>query len=175
MPPYMYAPVPGFCLLLGDMPHSGISPIVFVRIFIYYCRNFVTRLSQKINLQLFSNFLSIFGLIWNREPPLFILITQPWRYLGAILWIHVIIHIFITIHSKSAIFNAHKLQVICQHTGLSISISISISALCARTARGKSQNSKFLHDLDSSYHSWQFPFICIHSWPFIRPCKRVKV
>ena len=57
----------------------------------------------------------------NRTANLFSTITQPWRQLGAILWIHVIIHIFITIHPKSAIFNAHKLQAICQHTGLSIS------------------------------------------------------
>ena len=68
-------------LLLGDMPYNGISPIVSVRIFIYlfiyYCRNFVARLSQKRTVQSSSNFLSIFGLIWNREPPLFSLITQP--------------------------------------------------------------------------------------------------
>ena len=83
--------------------------------------NFVPRLSQKILWLWFSNFDSIFGLTWNRVPPLFSLITQPWRHLGAILWIHVIIHIFITIHSKSTIFNAHKLQAICQHIGLFIS------------------------------------------------------
>ena len=144
---------------------------------------------------------------------LFSLLTQPWRHLGAILWIHVIIHIFITFHSKSTIFNAHKLQAICQHIGLFISglyqirararaskfrmLKITYKQFCVRTrsfrafqnfpsvrvrarvvraySARKSQNSKLLHDLDSSYHNWQFPFIFIHSWPFIRPCERVKV
>ena len=36
---------------------------LYESLFIYYCRNFVTRLSQKLNLQLFSNFLSILCLI----------------------------------------------------------------------------------------------------------------
>ena len=30
---------------------------------------------------------------------------------------------------------------------------VSVRALCARTARGKGQHSKCLHDLDSSYHN----------------------
>ena len=60
-------------------------------------------------------------MIGNRTANLVSTITQPWRHLGAILWFHVIIHIFITIHPKSAIFNAHKLQAICQHTGLLVS------------------------------------------------------
>ena len=135
--------------LLGDMPYNGISPLVSVRIFIYllgdmphsgivayhllylyesllflYClflEIFVPRLSQKALSLWFSNFHSIFALIRNRHIKLFNMITQPWRHPGAILWIHVIIHIFITIHSKSTIF-------------------------------------KFSH-----------------SWPFIRPCERVKV
>ena len=39
----------------------------------------------------------------------------------------------------------------------------------------KDQNSKSLHGFDSWYHNWQFPLICSHPWPFIRPCERVKV
>ena len=54
------------------------------------------------------------------------------------------------------------------------SVRVRARAVRAYSAR-KSQNSKLLHDLDSSYHNWQFSFICIHSWPFIRPCERVKV
>ena len=54
------------------------------------------------------------------------------------------------------------------------SVPVHARVVRAHSAR-KSQNSKFLHDLDSSYHNWQFPFICIHSRPFIRPCERVKV
>ena len=135
-------------ILLGDMLHSNISPIVSVRIFIsiylsifiYYCMNFVPRLSQKILWLWFSNFDSIFGLTWNRVPPLFSLITQPWRHLGAILWIHVIIHIFITIHSKSTIFNAHKLQAICQHIGLFISGLYQIRARARASKFRNAQN-----------------------------------
>ena len=79
---------------------------------LYYliCMKFVARLSQKFLSLSFSNFHSIFVNIRNRQAKLFSVITQPWRHPGAILWIHVIIHIFITIHSKSTIFNAHKLQ-----------------------------------------------------------------
>ena len=54
------------------------------------------------------------------------------------------------------------------------SVRVRARVVRAYSAR-KSQNSKLLHDLDSSYHNWQFSFICIHSWPFIRPCERVKV
>ena len=54
------------------------------------------------------------------------------------------------------------------------SVRVRARVVRARSAR-KGQNSKFLHDLDSSYNNWQFPFICSHSWPFIRPCERVKV
>ena len=180
--------------------------------FVYFCK-FVPRLSQKRNPQSFSNFLSIFGLIWNREPPLFSLITQPWRHLGAILCFHLIMNIFITMPHKLTKFCTHKLQMISQHTDnpcprarhdahvrarqnfkmLKItykqfwvrtrsfrafqnfpSVPVHARVVRAHSAR-KSQNSKFLHDLDSSYHNWQFPFICIHSRPFIRPCERVKV
>ena len=111
----------GTLLLLGDMPHSGISPIVSVRIFIYFCMNFVNRLSQKFISLWFSNFHSIFALIRNRHNKLFSLITQPWRHLGAILWFHVIIHIFITIHYKLIKINTHELQVIGQHINISLS------------------------------------------------------
>ena len=104
-----------------DMPHSGISPIVSVRIFIYFCMNFVNRLSQKFKSLWFSNFHSIFALMRNRHNKLFSLITQPWRHLGAILWFHVIIHIFITIHYKLIKINTHELQVIGQHINISLS------------------------------------------------------
>ena len=83
--------------------------------------NFGTVISQEQNQQSCWYFYSIFALIRNRYIKLFNMITQPWRHPGAILWIHVIIHIFITIHSKSTIFNAHKPQAICQHIGLFIS------------------------------------------------------
>ena len=105
------------------MLHSNISPIVSVRIFIsiylsiiYYCMNFVARLSQEFLWLWFLNFHSIFALIRNRHIKLFNMITQPWRHPGAILWIHVIIHIFITIYDKLIKFNTHKLQVITQQT-----------------------------------------------------------
>ena len=182
------------------MLHCSISPIVFVRIFIIYFSliTFVHTLSQKFLWLSSSNFHNILAMIRNRYNKLFSLITQPWRHLGAILWIHVIIHIFITIHSKSAIFNAHKLQAICQHTGLSISglyqicararqnfkmlkitykqfwvrtrwfrafqnfPSVRVRARVVRThSARKGQNSKFLHDLDSSHHNWQFPLISV--------------
>ena len=52
---------------------------------------------------------------------------------------------------------------------------MSARALCARTARMKGRDSNCSHDLDSWYDNWHFPFICSHSWPFIRPCERVKV
>ena len=99
--------------------HSGISPIVSVRIFILLLfldlllYKFVARLSQKFLWLWFSNFHSIFALIRNRHIKLFNMITQPWRHPGAILWIHVIIHIFITIYDKLTKFNTHKLQAIC--------------------------------------------------------------
>ena len=116
------------------MPYNGISPIVSVRIFIrwyatayhllylyeslfiYYCRNVVPRLSQKRTVQSSSNFLCIFGLIWNREPPLLSLITQPWRQLRAIWCFHLIMNIFITMTHKLPKFCTHKLQMISQHT-----------------------------------------------------------
>ena len=123
--------------------HSGISPIVSVRIFIlfiYYCMKFVARLSQKFLSLWFSNFHSIFAMIGNRSANKFSTITQPWRHLGAILWIHVIIHIFITIHSKSTIFNAHKLQAICQHIGLFISGLYQIRARARASKFRNAQN-----------------------------------
>ena len=52
---------------------------------------------------------------------------------------------------------------------------VSARALCARAARTNGRNSKFSHDLDSWYNNGQFPLIFSHSWPFIRPCERVKV
>ena len=130
------------------MLHSNISPIVSVRIFIsiylsifiYYCMNFVARLSQKLLWLWFLNFDSIFALMRNRYNKLFSLLTQPWRHLGAILWIHVIIHIFITFHSKSTIFNAHKLQAICQHIGLFISGLYQIRARARASKFRNAQN-----------------------------------
>ena len=100
-------------------PVCIISPIVSVRIFyiffLYFCMNFVPWLSQKFLSLSSSKFHSIFGLIRNRVGKLFSVITQPWRHLGAILWFHVIIHIFITIHHKLIKFNTHKVQGIDQH------------------------------------------------------------
>ena len=52
---------------------------------------------------------------------------------------------------------------------------VSARASCARAARMNGRNSKFSHDFDSWYDNWQFPFICSDSWPFIRPCERVKL
>ena len=132
----------------SDMLHSNISPIVSVRIFIsiylsifiYYCMNFVARLSQEFLWLWYSNFHSIFALIRNRHIKLFNMITQPWRHPGAILWIHVIIHIFITVHSKSTIFNAHKLQAICQHIGLFISGLYQIRARARASKFRNAQN-----------------------------------
>ena len=126
------------------MLHSNISPIVsvriFISIFIYFCMNFVHRLSQKLLWLWFLNFDSIFALMRNRHNKLFSLLTQPWRHLGAILWIHIIIHIFITIHSKSTIFNAHKLQAICQHIGLFISGLYQIRARARASKFRNAQN-----------------------------------
>ena len=117
---------------------GSISPYLyeslFLSIFIYYCMNFVPRLSQKLLWLWFSNFHSIFALMRNRYNKLFSLLTQPWRHPGAILWIHVIINIFITIHSKSTISNAHILQAICQHIGLFISGLYQIR-VCARASK----------------------------------------
>ena len=54
-----------------------------------------------------QNFHSIFALMRNGYNNLFSLITQPWCHLGAILWFHFIIHIFITIHHKLPKFRVH--------------------------------------------------------------------
>ena len=77
---------------------------------------FGTVISQEQHQQSSSNFRSIFVIIRNQKPPLFSVITQPWRHPGAILCFHVIIDIFISIHHKLTQFNTHKLQVIRQHT-----------------------------------------------------------
>ena len=78
--------------------------------------NFVPVISQKRNQQSSSNFYSILCIIRNRKPPYSSVLTHPWRHLGAILWFHIIIHIFITIHHKLPKFSTDKLQVIIQHT-----------------------------------------------------------
>ena len=72
-----------------------------------FSTNFVIHLSQKQTVQSCSNFHSIFGIIRNRAPPLFSVITQPWRHPGAILCFHMIIHIFITNHHKLPKFRVH--------------------------------------------------------------------
>ena len=90
--------------------------LYYLFIFPLFLINFVSRLSQKFLSLWFSNFHSIFVLIPNRTNKLFRVITQPWRHPGAILWIHVIIHIFITIHPKSTIFTTHKLPAIFQQS-----------------------------------------------------------
>ena len=122
--------------------HSGISPIVSVRIFIYFsCDKFVNSIISKIPLTIIFKFSQyLLPLSRNRTVKLFSLITQPWRHLGAILWIHVIIHIFITIHSKSTIFNAHILQAICQHIGLFISGLYQIRARARASKFRNAQN-----------------------------------
>ena len=53
---------------------------------------------------------------WLLRYKLFSVITQPWRYPGAILCFDVIIDIFISVYHKLTKFNTHKLQVIRQHT-----------------------------------------------------------
>ena len=83
---------------------------------VYFCMNFMFKISQKRNLQSSSNFHSIFALMRNRSSNVFRLITQPWRHLGAILRFHFIIHIFITIHHKLTKFSTHKLHVMTQQT-----------------------------------------------------------
>ena len=89
-----------------------------IMIIISFCMNFGTVISQEQNQQSQScwNLYSIFVIIRNQKPPLFSLITQPWRHPGAILCFHIIIHIFITVPHKLPKFNTHKLQVIWQHT-----------------------------------------------------------
>ena len=48
--------------------------------------------------------------------------------------------------------------------------------MSARAQRVERVKIQFLYMiLNSWYHNWQFTFICSHSWPFIRPCERVKV
>ena len=79
------------------------------------CRSIISKIPITM-IALFSNFHSIFAMIGNRSANKFSTITQPWRHPGAILWIHVIIHIFITIYDKLIKFNTHKLQVITQQT-----------------------------------------------------------
>ena len=81
-----------------------------------FLEKFVARLSQKFLWLSSSNFHNILAMIRNRNGNLVSVITQPWRHLGAILWFHVIIHIFIRFHRKLTKFNTHKLQVIRQHT-----------------------------------------------------------
>ena len=80
--------------------------------FFFFCMNFVFKISQQRNQQSSPNFHSIFAMIRNGYNNLFSLITQPWRHLGAILWFHFIIHIFITIHQKLTNFSTHKLPAI---------------------------------------------------------------
>ena len=58
-------------------------------------------------------------MIRNRNGDLVSVITQPWRQLGAILWFHVTINIFIIINYKLIKFNTHKLQVMDQYTDYS--------------------------------------------------------
>ena len=85
-------------------------------LFIYYCMNFGTVISQEQNQQSCWYFYSIFVIIRNRQGKLFSVITQPWRHPGAILCFDVIIDIFIFVYYKLTKFNTHKLQVIWQHT-----------------------------------------------------------
>ena len=179
--------------------HDKLPLVIIIIIIISFCMNFGTVIYQEQNQQSYWNFYSIFVIIRNRKPPLFSLITQPWRHPGAILCFDVIIDIFISVYHKLTKFNTHKLQVIRQHTDnpcprarhdahvrasqnfnmLKItykqfwvqtrsfrafqnfpSVRVRARVMRAHSAR-KGQNSKFLHDLDSSYHNWKFPFISV--------------
>ena len=92
-----------------------LSESLFIYLFIYYCMNFGTVISQEQNQQSCWYFYSIFVIIRNRQAKLFSVITQPWRHPGAILCFDVIIDIFISVYHKLTKFNTHKLQVIWQH------------------------------------------------------------
>ena len=96
-----------------------------------FSTNFVAVISQEQNQQSCWNFYTIFVIIRNRQAKLFSVITQPWRHPGAILWIHIIIHIFITIHHKLTKFNTHKLKMISQHMTILVSVRVT-TRTCAR-------------------------------------------
>ena len=114
-------------------------PLVRWYYFTYWniCTNRLSQKALSLSIFKFSQYLC-----HDQESTLklFNMITQPWRHPGAILWIHVIIHIFITIHSKSTIFNAHKLQAICQHIGLFISGLYQIRARARASKFRNAQN-----------------------------------
>ena len=103
-------------ILLGDMLFYSISPIEFLRIFILFTSVWIL-LNRYLNNAI-NNHLKIsrVSLPWPRIALItsFNIITQPWHELRAILWIHVIIHIFIKIHHKLFKFSTHKLQIIWQ-------------------------------------------------------------
>ena len=90
-----------------------------------FSTNFVPRLSKKRSLHSSLNFHSIFAVIRNRHTNLLSVVTQPRRQLGAILWFHVIINIFITIHHKLTIFSTHEPLIMGQHTDTLMSVCAS--------------------------------------------------
>ena len=46
------------------------------------------------------------------------MITQPYRHLDAILWNHIIYHIFRTRQNEWSRFSVHKPRVMCHYTGI---------------------------------------------------------
>ena len=110
-----------FAGLLGDVLYTAHHLLYLYEFFIYFCMILHDHFSQKWQLLLSSIFHSIFGFVCHIASKLSGVITQPWRHLGAILWIHVIIHIFINIHHKLIKFNSHKFQVMGQYTNASMS------------------------------------------------------
>ena len=101
-------------------------------------------------------------MIRNRNCDLVRVITQPWRQLGAILWFHVTINIFITIHYKLIKFNTHKLQVMGQHTDH--------SACASWRAR---QNFKLLKITFWTIFSTNQVILSISKFP-VRKCPRAR-
>ena len=97
------------------------------------------KVSQKWQGLLTSNFHSIFGMVWHAASNRKTVIAQPWRHLSAILWFHVIIHIFISIHHTFTKLSTHKLQVMGQHTDTSIS---------ARASKFKIVQNHFLNNIE---------------------------
>ena len=119
--------------------------------FVCYCMIILDYFSQKLPWVSVSHFHGIFGMICHIASKLFNVITQPWRHLGAILWFHVIIHIFTTRHHKLIKFTTHLLQVMGQH------INISLSACASRRTVGQDA-AKLCQNYVLCYHIWKLGF-----------------
>ena len=118
--------------VLGYILYHSISPIEFGRILVSFCMILLDKVSQKWPGLLTWKFHSIFGMVSHAASNINIVITQPWRHLGAILWFHVIIHIFITFHHKLTKFSTHKRKVMGQHTDNSCPRARHDARVCAR-------------------------------------------